>query len=206
MTRRPEHFGPRRDFSPKVKAQARERADGHCEQWRDIPEFDGAYEVSSLGRVRSKERRVKNSRNDTEKVWREKLLTGTVHTNGYLTVMMRRNGKNYRRFIHRLVLQAFVGPAPKGHECRHLNGVRSDNRLSNLVWGTKKQNIADKRLHGTQLSGEDCPASKLRHTQVVAIKWAIAAGVPQAKIARHFGVSSATINDIHRRRTWRCSK
>lgn len=51
--------------------------------------------------------------------------------------------------VHRLMLEAFVGPCPPGMECRHLNGVADDNRLENLCWGTHLENEMDRRRHGT---------------------------------------------------------
>ena len=74
-------------------------------------------------------------------------LKPTVSTSGYLVVSLRRDGKTYRRPVHRLVLMAFVGPG-NGLDCCHANGDKLDNRLSNLRWGTRSENILDQVRHG----------------------------------------------------------
>jgi hypothetical protein len=68
---------------------------------------------------------------------------------GYITVNLKPGGaiKLKTMRVHRLVLDAFVGPCPDGMECRHLNGVKADCRLSNLAWGTRKENIEDRVRH-----------------------------------------------------------
>lgn len=104
------------------------------ETWAPVP-GGWAYEVSSAGRVR----RVNC---DPKKP--------TVGAQGYDVVSLSRGGKSYARTVHRLVLEAFRGERPRGQEARHLNGNRADNRLSNLAWGTPKENAADRITHDSQ--------------------------------------------------------
>lgn len=66
-------------------------------------------------------------------------------TNGYQRVSLG----NTQRYVHRLVLEAFVGPCPPGKQCRHLNGDKADNKLTNLAWGTPSENNYDRVRHGT---------------------------------------------------------
>ena len=82
---------------------------------------------------------------------------------GYLRVNLSKGGKQRQHLVHRLVLTAFVGPCPDGMETRHLNGDPSDNRIENLVWGTAKENAADRISHGTQ-TGRSAIACKRGHT------------------------------------------
>jgi hypothetical protein len=116
-----------------------------AEQWLPIPEWEGLYEVSDEGRVLS--------------VRRQLLLKQRPDDDGYLTVGLSRGGKQRRFFVHRLVLLTFDGPCPPGHESRHLNGRRGDNRRSNLEWATHLMNVSNKRAHGTeyQLNIATCP-------------------------------------------------
>lgn len=75
----------------------------------------------------------------------------------YYVVDLRENsgkGKVATRYVHRLVLEAFIGPCPKGMECRHLDGNATNNRLTNLQWGTRAENDADMMRHGTRPRGE----------------------------------------------------
>ncbi|MDE2095631.1 MAG: HNH endonuclease [Patescibacteria group bacterium] len=80
------------------------------------------------------------------------------------------SGNKKYSLVHRLVLEAFIGPCPPGMECRHLNGNRSDNRLENLCWGTRIENVEDKRKHGTILRGEMNPNAKLTADTVIQIR------------------------------------
>jgi len=110
------------------------------ETWKDIPGYEGQYQISTLGNVRSFRRSVA-----------PKLLKPGRMPQGHLSVAL---GRNNSQCVHKLVLLAFVGPAPYKHECRHLNGNPSDNRLENLRWGTRSENILDAVRHGTWMTPE----------------------------------------------------
>lgn len=125
------------------------------EEWRPVAGFAGAYEVSNLGRVRSLDRRIL-CRNGTSFRRRGVVLNPSEHTpGGYRQVKLPNResaspGAQRTAFVHALVLEAFVGPRPAPEmEARHLNGVPSDNRLSNLIWGTASENAFDRVRHGT---------------------------------------------------------
>jgi hypothetical protein len=109
---------------------------GNERQWRPVVGYEGRYEVSDTGIVRSF-----LGRNVIY------LVPIKMHR-GHLTVSLCKNGKMAPQFIHRLVLEAFVGPCPPGMMCRHLNGDPSDNDLENLRWGTASENGLDTVLHG----------------------------------------------------------
>ena len=110
------------------------------ETWKAIPGYEGLYEVSDQGRVRSF-RRVANGQ----------LLRPGRMPQGHLSVAL---GRGNSQCVHKLVLLAFVGPAPDKHECCHNNGNPADNRLENLRWGTRSENIKDAVRHGTWLTPE----------------------------------------------------
>lgn len=106
------------------------------ETWLPIPGYAGTYEVSSLGRVRSFRRR------------NPRVLSQWVTRTGHLKV--RIGGRSETgRYVHQLVLSAFVGPRPEGMIARHLNGDPTDNRPENLAWGTHSENNYDAVRHGT---------------------------------------------------------
>lgn len=129
----------------------------------------------------------------------------TVSRYGYRTVGLRRNHKTHRRFVHALVLEAFVGPRPLGLQCRHLDGNRTNNRIENLCWGTAQENQDDINRHGTRWVpvGEDSPNSKLSNRQAIAIKRLLLIGVRGSELAAIFGVTKSTITDLKKGRTWR---
>ena len=120
----------------------------------------------------------------------------------YPSVPMSIHGRECNPFIHHLVLEAFVGPRPKGMEGCHENGVYLDCRLSNLRWDTHKNNEKDKYRHGTVLRGEKNGCAKLTEQKVLTIRSRAAKGDRQADIGRDFGITQAAVSLIHRRRKW----
>lgn len=68
---------------------------------------------------------------------------------GHLVLHLRRNYEFHTKHIHQLMLDTFVGPCPRGMECRHLDGNPLNNRIDNLVWGTRSENVQDMIGHGT---------------------------------------------------------
>lgn len=118
------------------------------ERWRSIPGWEGYYEASDQGRVRSVERMVR-ARHGL-RTSRSKVLRPRPHRrSGHLEVWLSRGGQVTQHWVHHLVLETFVGPRPPEWECRHLDGNPSNNQVSNLAWGTHRQNMLDKVAHGT---------------------------------------------------------
>lgn len=157
------------------------------ERWTSIPGFEN-YQVSDLGSVKRQ-----NS-----------LLKVRRHPKGYRTVSLSVNGRVYQRLIHRLVLEAFVGPCPKGHQARHLNGTRDDNRLVNLAWGTASENQMDRVEHGTSNRGEQHPQTRLTTNDVSSIRARYhSGGVTQDDLAKQYGVTRRTVGRIISRESWR---
>lgn len=118
------------------------------ETWKPVVEFEN-YEVSSFGRLRSINPR-KGSRANVN----GGIVDGWIQTvrPGYRRklVALRKDGKTYIKKVHRVVLEAFVGPCPDGMEALHINGDSLDNRSSNLRWGTHAENLQDMIAHGTR--------------------------------------------------------
>jgi hypothetical protein len=114
------------------------------EEWRAVPGWEGMYEVSSHGRVRSLDRittkgqRVKG-----------KTLSSKVGPNGYPLIGLYRASQRTAKTVHQLVMEAFEGPRPEGLEVCHRNGDGSDNRKANLYYGTSSDNRRDRVAHGT---------------------------------------------------------
>jgi len=113
------------------------------ERWLAVPEWEH-YEVSDLGHIRRTGGRV---------------LKGLAIGDGYRGIILCRNKVHKRRYLHDLVLSAFVGPRPVGHYGCHNNGVRDDNRLANLRWDTPSANNLDQLRHGTNFEARKthCP-------------------------------------------------
>jgi hypothetical protein len=94
-------------------------------EWREVPNFP-AYQVSSYGDVKSKRRGL--------------LLKPWSHSSGHLYVAL---GRGHKKQVHHIVLSAFGAPRPSGQECRHLDGNPKNNRIENLAWGTRRENVGD---------------------------------------------------------------
>jgi hypothetical protein len=168
------------------------------ETWKDIPGYEGHYQVSDLGRVRSVDRRVrtvaKNGAESTRAV-PGCLLSASRHSQGYLQVKM--GARTY--IVGPLVLAAFVGPRPDGMECAHGDGAKTNNALTNLRWATPAENSADRIRHGTSGKGAENAGAKLTPAQVQAVRESTG---PQGVTAALFGVTQATVSKIKLRQRW----
>lgn len=161
---------------------------------------------------------VKWSRKGLTKYGQWRRLRPSPQYRGHMTVWM---GREDQRFVHRLVLEAFVGPCPNGMECRHLDGDPSNNALDNLCWGTRLENHRDSVRHGTAVclrpqnlehashlwdhvkhkSGEKHHRAKLTDEQVAIIKATVDTTKRNgtvARLAKEWGVSQAIIRMIAR--------
>lgn len=161
------------------------------EIWKDVVGFEGAYQVSSFGRV-------KNVRTNfiLKPIIREKYT--------YCAVMLVANKIRKRQYIHALVLEAFVGLRPSGYECLHYDGNHSNNYVLNLRWGTHRENVEDAMRHGTfnHMVGSDHIMAKLAEADVIEIKRQIKLGIFQRDIAKQFGVKQQQISKINTGKRW----
>lgn len=177
------------------------------EEWRPIPETDGEYEASTEGRIRSVSGTVRvfpRGVRWTTKPFRGRVLKLTTTQYGYQQVMLSVSGIKKKHWVHWLVLQTFVGPRPEGMECRHLNGQRSDNHLSNLAWGTKQENMEDQRRHGSLQQGERHAKAKLTADNVRGIRADYASGSYSLHaLGAKYGIHFRTAYDVVRRKTWK---
>jgi hypothetical protein len=150
---------PRRPCDrPRGAATPAERCDvpdPTRETWRPVPGYEGLYEVSDLGRVRSLRRM-------TRRGWRGgKILKPTPRDRyGHTVVGLSANGIKTVRQVHQIVAEAFIGPPPGGMEACHGDGNGGNNALANLRYGTRRENILDEVRHGTHRSSRKthCPA------------------------------------------------
>lgn len=167
------------------------------EHYRSIEGFPG-YRVSRNGEVQSCRSRA--ARKKLADSW--SLLKPIPRRGGYLTVNLGGGPRKVARYIHHLVLEAFVGPRPPGLICCHNDGDRTNNRLENLRWDTYEANEADKLRHGTRRMGSQARA-KLNEEEVLEIRRLRSQGARFASIAEMFGVSHQNVKAIVYRRSWR---
>lgn len=108
-------------------------------QWRAIQGYEGYYEVSDSGLIRSLDRIIPEARFGQRRV-RGRMMKLTVNSDGYMVVNLRKNGTTYVTFVHRLVAQAFI-PNPHNYPVvNHINGNKQNNEVTNLEWATYTEN------------------------------------------------------------------
>ena len=172
------------------------------EIWKSIPGYEGFYEVSDLGRVRSLARVIIRA-NGRKQTFRGKILLPAFgKRKGYPHVSLHRAGARTNFDVHTLVALAFLGPRPNGFEVCHGDGDPRNANIKNLRYGTRMDNCADAVKHGTQARGTRACGAVLTEPQVLAIRNLYSAGVGQRVLAARFGVARSTISDVVVRRYW----
>lgn len=155
------------------------------EIWKLMP--GTTTEFSNLGRVRNAE---------TLKL--KKISKGT---GDYSIVQININGKSVSQKVHRCVLISFDGPCPIGLQGSHLNGIKTDNRLKNLIWETSKQNNHRRLNHGTLHFGEKHHRHKL---SIGAVNYIVKnRHIDTSELAEKFGVSKSAVGRVKSGRAWR---
>jgi hypothetical protein len=186
----------------------------NSEIWKDVLGFEGIYRVSDLGRVKrvniikkigpasfiKKEDRILIPVFD---VIKKDFVRLSKRNKVRLLVNLSKNGKIYRRNIHRLVLEAFVGSCPAGMETCHNDGNPLNNRLWNLRWDTHRNNEKDKIKHGTSNRGEKSHLHKLNLSDIKKIrKLYKTKKYSTRKLGILFNVSHQNISCIITRKSW----
>ncbi len=168
------------------------------EIWKDIPGFEGYYQVSNLGNVKSLDREVTRADNIVVKYKGKNIKKGLTH-DLRIRYKLSKNGKSKHYLGHYLVMLAFVGERPKGYEILHSNGDCQDNRLANLSYDTQSQNRIDDYRHGKKNAN-----GKLSIEEVLEIRRLCKTGkFTNTEIAKKFNVLQPCISNIASRRTFK---
>jgi len=158
------------------------------EIWKDIPNYEGMYQVSNLGRVKSL------------KFEKERILKPTPDKDGYYNVSLYEGGEVKTNKIHRLVMLAFFGESDL--EVNHINGIKADNRFENLEYCTPSENIQHALDIGLMARGENHPNSKLTRACVERIKYGHQ-GMLQKDIAEIYGITRSLVSFIRSGKKWK---
>jgi len=158
--------------------------------WRDIKGYEGHYQVSSTGQVRS----LKRGR---------RLMSPAVSCTGYYQVNLYLEGRVKHFYVHRLVAAAFIRQIPDGMEVNHKDGDKSNNEVSNLEIVTSEENLRHARDTGLMPSGGESPVAKLTEEEVRKIRAARGKRVRVGELADAYGVCERTIYGIWEGKTWR---
>jgi hypothetical protein len=161
------------------------------EEWCVIDGYFGDYQVSSLGRVKSLKRST------------ELIMTVSVNSAGYATVVLYIEGVQINNRVHILVAESFLGVRPDGYEVNHKDGDKLNNRADNLEYATPKENSQHAYRIGLCPKGEERYGSKLTAKDVRDIKILLQEGCTQMSIANDYDVCQKTISHIKNGKAWR---
>lgn len=158
--------------------------------WKAIPGFEGHYEASASGRIRS-----------IKKI--PLILKELKHTGGYRRVCLWVNGKDYQFFVHKLILLTFAGPRPVGCQACHADGDKKNNGAFNLRWDTPSANQKDREQHGTEQKGKVRPLRTMSYAEIQEIRRLHAQGLNISTVAKRMGRARTTTADVINCRTWK---
>lgn len=170
------------------------------EEWRPVLGFEGFYEASNLGKVKSISRLVPFGKAGNKRLIKGSEVKPILGSRGYPVVNLTRSGKRRQLFLHKVILEAFRGERPEGMESCHNNGDRLDARLENLRWDTRSGNHKDKKKHGTWQVGEKANNAKLTNEIVLEIR---KRGIGPSQAAREYGFSKSHAKRLIRGDVWR---
>lgn len=164
-----------------------------CEIWKDIPGHEGKYQASNEGRIRSTDRLVGCAHGATRLMRGRILRPARNRYNPHLYVVLghKANGSP----VHQLVAETFLGPRPEGADVRHLDGNPANNRVENLAYGSRTENILDVYRIGKAWR-------KLTAEQALDIYQRLQDGEKGRDLAREYGVREGTISAIKKGRTF----
>ena len=175
------------------------------EQWKDVLGYEGYYQVSSIGRVRSLTRLDSNGH-----LLCGKIIKTCPNGRRYLGVILGKNSTRKSYSVHTLVLNTFIGERPNGMECCHNNGNSKDNRACNLRWDSRSNNTKDQIKHGTLYVlnnikyGEDCGGCKITKKDVGMIRFLKSLKMFRNEdIGNMYSLSKWHVSRIYGRKTWK---
>lgn len=179
------------------------------EIWKPVVGFAGFYEVSDCGNVRSVDRTISQIGPHGESVTRlirSRIRKVKIGENGYHTVTLKAISLGVKSrccLIHRLVLESFAGLPKDGEQGRHFpDADKSNNHLSNLAWGSPKQNQADRHEQGSAVNGDSCHLAKITNDQAAEIRRRLDSGEQIRAVAREYKMSESAVGHIKARRSW----
>lgn len=170
------------------------------EEWKWIDGFEGIYEISTLGRIFS-HIGARNPKNQ----FRPGFRNPQIISHGYKMVWLYKSGKRIHRLVHQLVCEAFIGARHPNTVVNHKNGVKHDNRLSNLEYCSYSDNVRHAIKNGLQImkKGSECWSAKLDDGKIEEILSLLNSGYSQKEVAKKYGVYPSVISRIKSGLAWK---
>lgn len=159
---------------------------GTKEVWKDVKDYEGMYQISNFGEVKSFKRKE------------ERIMIKNFSKRQYLNVKLTQKGDPKTFKVHRLVANAFIPNPENKPQVNHIDGIKTNNRVENLEWCTNKENMHHAIVNGLKKSirGEGNPNAKLSIEKVKQIKQLLDLGFLQDEVAEVYGVGSRCISKI----------
>jgi len=176
------------------------------EIWKDVSGYEDYYQVSNLGRAKSKDRLVPNWPKGIRPI-KGRILKCALNKRYFRVDLKKPDTKRKNALLHRLIAVEFIPNPNKKPYINHKDGNPSNNNINNLEWCTHKENMIHAYKTGLMVplkneKGEKCANSKLKNYQVLEIKQRILDGESDLNIAKNYSVTYGAINGIRKGKTW----
>jgi len=170
------------------------------EVWKSIKGYEGFYEVSTLGNVKSLDRKIIFS-DGRIRFFKGKFLNPAKTKTGYLFIGLKKSGSIKQMYLHRIVAESFIFNKELKETVNHIDGNKQNNNLINLEWNTRKENTQHAYDTGLIKKGENGCWSKLKESEVLQIRNNIEL-LSNTELSIKFKVSKSLIGNIKRRKIW----
>lgn len=177
------------------------------EIWKDVKGYEGLYQVSNLGRIKSLDRHFIRSNNKSF-TYKGKILKGSLDTKGYIQIELKGNGQRDIRALHRLIAIAFIPNPENKPQIDHLDGNKTNNKVTNLEWVTCRENIRRAWRNGLNKPtfGERHGNAKLTDEQAMFIKTHYKRNDKEfgcKAFMKKYNISQTPIYNILRKKGWK---
>jgi len=187
-----------------------EEIDGvvYTEEWKDIQGYEGYYQVSSFGRIKSLARQHINKPSKASKSGhiqssKTKIIRCTTSVLGYVRCNLCKQSKVTSIRVHIFVAKAFIKNPENKQQINHIKGIRTANHFTQLEWCTNQENSIHSVIIGHTKVGEDSHTSKITNETARTIKLRLSNGIKPKYIIKELGVNRSTISNIQQKKAWK---